>query len=881
MRDLGLHEIRKEFLDFFKGKEHLIKPSFSLVPKNDKSLLLVGAGMAPLKKYFTGEDTPPSKRLATCQKCIRTGDIENVGITARHATFFEMLGNFSFGDYFKKEAIEWAWEFLTINMGLAKEDLWVSVYQEDEEAYDIWLKEINVPADRIVKLGKEDNFWELEVGPSGPCSEIYVDRGIKYGCGSEDCKPACECDRFLEVWNLVFTQFDKDAKGTYHPLSHPNIDTGMGLERLASVLQGADNIFEVREIKSIIEKIQELSNYKYGTNRIKDISVRVITDHARAMTFMVADGVLPSNEGRGYVLRRLIRRAARHGKLLGIEDEFLGKIIEEVIESWKVEYRDLARKKEDIKKIISIEERKFQETIDQGIEILNSYISQIKEKGKAILSGEHAFKLYDTYGFPLDLVKEILAEKSLSLDEDEFNKKMEEQRQRARAARESGDSGWANDDFDTIFKDFATDFLGYDETKIKTNILALYKDSERIGELPAGSEGIIILGETPFYGESGGQVGDIGIISNDDFTGQVIDTKLNKAGVYIHLVKITEGLAKEGSQVFASIDNNRRNSIRKNHSATHLLHKALKEVLGDHVNQAGSIVLPNRFRFDFTHFQSLTREELSLIEKKVNEKVLEALDVKTIETSLDEAKEMGAIGLFDDKYEDKVRIIKMGDYSMELCGGTHVFNTSNIGLFKIISETGIASGVRRIEAITGMAVYDYMLSLESDIDKVSNVLKTNRQNLYERCLTLIEEVKDQEKEIQNLERKLSKDITKELIESAANIVGVPIIRYRSDSMDINALRSLGDEIKGKIDSGIIVLASTANDKLTFISMVTKDLIDRGIKAGNIVREVAQITGGNGGGRPDMAQAGGKDISKLDLALKTIEEIVEKFVNKNI
>lgn len=877
MKDLGLHEIRREFLDFFKEKDHLVMPSFPLIPKSDKSLLLIGAGMAPLKKFFTGEEKPPSKRLSTCQKCIRTGDIENVGITARHATFFEMLGNFSFGDYFKKEAIEWAWEFLTVNMEIPKEDLWVSVYEEDQKAFDIWLNDINVAAERIVKLGKKDNFWELEVGPSGPCSEIYVDRGHKYGCGLEDCKPGCECDRFLEVWNLVFTQFDKDAVGNYNPLSHPNIDTGMGLERLATVLQGADNIFEVREIRGIINKVEELSSYKYGTNKIKDISVRVITDHVRAMTFLVSDGVLPSNEGRGYVLRRIIRRAARHGKLLGIDSEFLTKIVEELINSWKVEYKDLEEKEVEIKNIIRAEEKKFQQTIDQGIEILNTYISHIKNKGKKILSGEQAFKLYDTYGFPLDLVKEILAERSLSLDEKEFNIKMEEQRQRARTARESGDSGWGNNDYDELFKGFDTSFEGYENIELSSRILSLFKDSQRVDELTAGDEGVILLDKTPFYGESGGQVGDRGIIKNDDFTAEVMDTKLNKDGVYIHLVKVMEGSASEGNKVLASIENTRRESLRKNHSATHLLHKALKEVVGQHVNQAGSIVLPNRFRFDFTHFQALTKDELARIERKVNEKILASLDVETIERSLDQAKEMGAIGLFDEKYDDKVRIVKMGDYSMELCGGTHVLNTSNIGLFKIVAETGIASGVRRIEGITGISVYDYMLDIEEDLEKVSNVLKTNKNNLYDKSISIMEEIKLQEKEIQELEAKLSKDISKSLIDTARDIMGVPLITYKTDSMDINALRTLGDEIKSKINSGVIVLASTANDKLIFISMVTKDLIDKGIKAGNIVKELALITGGNGGGRPDMAQAGGKDISKLDYALKMIEGILEALV----
>ncbi len=875
MKELGLHEIRKEFLEFFQSKEHLVKPSFSLIPKNDKSLLLIGAGMAPLKKFFTGEAKPPHKRMATCQKCIRTGDIENVGITDRHATFFEMLGNFSFGDYFKKEAIEWAWEFLTVNMEIPKDDLWISVYLEDQEAYDIWKNHIKVDPERIVKLGKEDNFWELEVGPSGPCSEIHVDRGIKYGCGSESCQPGCECDRFIEVWNLVFTQFDKDEQGNYNPLAHPNIDTGMGLERLATVLQNADNIFEVKEIEDIIKKIEELSDYKYGEDKKKDISVRVITDHARAMTFLVSDGVLPSNEGRGYVLRRIIRRAARHGKLLGIDGAFLTKIVERVIDSWKVAYEEIDTNMDEIKRIIRAEENKFQETIDQGIDILDSYIDEMKKDQKTILSGDKAFKLYDTYGFPLDLTKEILEEKSLELDEDEFNIKMEEQRERARKARDSGDSGWSNQDYDNLAKNYSSSFKGYDHSELETDLIGILKDSDKEDILREGEDGILILRETPFYGESGGQVGDIGTIKNDEFEARVVDTKLSKDGLTLHLVKILNGQANLDSKVLATIDNKRRASLRKNHTATHLLHKALKEVLGDHVNQAGSIVLPNRFRFDFTHFQPVSKKELDQIERKVNEKILEALEVRTIETSLEEAQDLGAVGLFEDKYEDQVRIIKIDNYSMELCGGTHVSNTSNIGMLKIIGESGIAAGVRRIEAITGMEVYDYLINIEENIDRVSHVLKAKRNNIYERSLAIIEDLKKKKKEIGKLENKLSKDLAKDIIESAITIGGVRIMTYRTDSMDINALRGLGDEIKNRIDSGVIVLASTANDKLTFTSMVTKDLISKGIKAGNIIKEVAQMTGGNGGGRADMAQAGGKDISKLDQALQLVAKIVER------
>lgn len=875
MREIGLHEIREEFLNFFKEKDHLIVPSYSLIPKNDKSLLLIGAGMAPMKKFFTGEAKPPKQRMASCQKCIRTGDIENVGMTDRHATFFEMLGNFSFGDYFKKEAIEWAWEFLADKMEIAEEDMWVSVYKDDEEAYNIWKDHMNVPAERIVKLGKDDNFWELEVGPSGPCSEIYVDRGAEYGCGAKDCRPGCECDRFLEVWNLVFTQFDKDEQGNYNPLAHPNIDTGMGLERIAALSQKADNIFEIKEIRSIINKIEDLSNYKYGNDDKKDISIRVITDHARAMTFLVSDGVLPSNEGRGYVLRRLIRRAARHGKLLGIEGEFLAEIVKEVIDSWKVAYKDLVTRQEQIERVIKAEEDKFQETIDQGIFILENYIKEMEDEGQKILDGDKAFKLYDTYGFPIDLTKEILEEKSLSVNLVEFNTKMEEQRDRARRARQEINSGWKDNQLNDLLKDLESSFTGYEEIKTHTEIIGLFKDNERVGVLEREDEGILILKKTPFYGEAGGQVGDIGVIYNENFTAKVLDTSLSNNDLTLHMVKLKKGSVAEGDKVVAKVEDLNRDSIKRNHSATHLLHKALKEVLGEHVNQAGSLVLPNRLRFDFTHFEAVSQRELEEIENRVNEKILKALTVSTEVTSLDRAEKLGAIGLFEDKYEDEVRVVKMGDYSIELCGGTHVDNTANIGLFKIISEGGIASGVRRIEAITGLEVYNYLKELEKDMDKLTVVLKTNREYLQDKASSMVEELRDKDREIEKLKAKLATDIAKDIIEEAKYVEDIPIVSYKTDSMDVNALRNLGDEIRNRLDSAVVVLASTQNSKLVFISMVTKDLIDKGILAGNLVREVAKVTGGNGGGRPDMAQAGGKDISKLDEALDLVPDLVKK------
>lgn len=875
MKKMGLHEIRKEFLDFFKEKEHLVASSFSLVPKNDKSLLLIGAGMAPLKKYFTGEQTPPNKRMATCQKCIRTGDIDNVGKTDRHATFFEMLGNFSFGDYFKREATAWAWEFLTERMGISKEDLWVTIYLEDDEAFEIWNKEVGVPVERIVRLGKEDNFWELEVGPSGPCSEIYVDRGEKHGCGSPNCKPGCECDRFIEVWNLVFTQFDKDENGVYHSLPNPNIDTGMGLERITCVMEGTKTIFDTEAIREIIKKVEEAAKVKYGNDSKKDESIRVITDHSRAMTFLVSDGVLPSNEGRGYVLRRLIRRAARHGKLLGIEEEFLSQIVDVVINSWKVEYPEIKEREEQIKKVIKAEEDKFQETIHQGISILEEYIEEIKLNNQNILSGEKAFKLYDTYGFPLDLTKEILEEKNLQVDENEFNANMEEQRNRARKARDEGDSGWATGNEQDLFEGLETTFVGYEKTSIVSEIIGLFTNNEKVDKLKTEEEGIIILNESPFYGESGGQVGDTGIIEGSDFKAIVLDTKHSKGNHLIHIVRIIDGVAKVGTKVIASVDDNRRDSIRRNHSATHLLHRALKDVLGEHVNQAGSIVMPNRLRFDFTHFEGVTKEELKDIEKIVNSKILESLEVITIETSLKNAQEMGVVGLFEDKYKDEVRVLTMGDYSKELCGGTHVSNTANIGLFKILSESSIASGVRRIEAITGGSVYEYMNNMEDSIGELADILKTNKNNLLEKARTLVDEAKEKEKEIDSLKAKMASSIADEILSSKLVVSEVPTIVYKVDNMDMNSLRNLGDEIKNRLGSGVVVLASVKDDKISFVGMVTKDIIEKGIHVGNIIKEVAMKTGGGGGGRADMAQAGGKDINKVDEALSIVPNLIKE------
>jgi len=874
MKDMGLHELREEFLKFFEERDHLVMPSFSLVPKDDKSLLLINSGMAPLKPYFTGEKTPPNKRAATCQKCIRTADIENVGKTARHATFFEMLGNFSFGDYFKKEAIEWSWELLTDILEIPEENLWISVYLDDDEAFEIWNKNIGVDENRIIRLGKEHNFWELGIGPCGPCSEVYVDRGEEFGCDDENCQPGCDCDRFIEIWNLVFTQFDKDEDGKYHPLEHPNIDTGMGLERIAYIIQGASSIFDIREIKGIMDYVEKISGKAYKSDPEWDVSIRIIVDHCRATTFLVSDGVLPSNEGRGYILRRLIRRAARHGKLLGIQGTFLSDIVERVIESWKVAYPEIGERKEQIKKVVRIEEEQFQKTIHQGMNILESYIDSMMNEGKSILSGERAFKLYDTYGFPLDLTKEVLEEKGLNVDEDGFNDHMREQRDRARKARAAIiDSGWKDNGHADLFKGYETVFRGYETDSLETEIIGIVSEDRTVETIGEGEEGAIFLMESPFYAESGGQVGDKGYIEGDSFEGVVLDTQYSQDGSIIHFIKVEVGELNVGDRVYAKVDGGRRRKIMKNHSATHLLHRALKDVLGEHVNQAGSIVLDNRLRFDFTHYEAVTEEELKKIEKLINQKILDSLDVDVIETSLEESEKMGVIGLFEDKYKEKVRVVQIGDYSKELCGGIHVDNTGSIGLFKIISESSIASGVRRIEAITGEAVYEYLNSLERDMDNISHALKTSRKDLVDRVYSMIDEFKEKDKEIESLKSKMASSIADDILNAKKEVDGINVITYSVENMDMDGLRRLGDEIRNALGSGVLVLASVAGDKVLFVAMVTKDVVDQGLHAGNIVREVAKVAGGGGGGRPDIAQAGGKDPSKVVEALGIVPSLI--------
>ena len=871
MKYLGLHDIRTEFLKFFESKDHLILPSFSLIPKNDKSLLLIGAGMAPMKKFFTGEEIPPAKRVTTCQKCIRTGDIDNVGLTDRHATFFEMLGNFSFGDYFKHEVIPWAWEFLTVNLEIPKEDLWVTVYKDDDEAYNIWKDVIGIPEEKIIRLGKDDNFWELEVGPSGPCSEIYVDRGLEYGSADE--RPGGEGDRFIEVWNLVFTQFDKDEEGNYNPLSHPNIDTGMGLERIATVLQRTDNIFEIDAIKDIIGEIAKVSGKKYGEDKKADISFRVITDHIRAMTFMISDTIVPSNEGRGYVLRRLIRRAARHGRKLGIERAFLYEIADMVMDSWGDQYKELKENRKSIKEIIRREEEKFLETIDDGLVRLNANIEEMKASGEKLLDGKKAFKLYDTYGFPVDLTEEILKEEGFDVDMAGFEAEMEDQKRRAREAREDKNIGWANQDNKHLFEGLSNEFLGYEKNECQGNIIRIISDEDEIVDsINEGERGIVILDKTTFYGESGGQVGDTGEIISDKFKLKVTDTKKTKDGLHLHLVEVEEGKLEKAS-VKAIIDVGRRNNIRRNHSVTHLLHRALKDVLGNHVNQAGSLVMPDRMRFDFSHFEAMSKEEIEEVEKIVNEKIFEGLPVETKLTNLNEAKEMGAIGLFEDKYHEEVRVLSMGDYSRELCGGTHVSNTSEISMFKILSESGISNGIRRIEAITGPAVLKYLNELKNEQEEIARELKSNKEEILQKIKLNIKSLKEANKEIEKLEHDMAKDQIADIMGSVKNKNGINYVIKKFEGVDVNTLRDLADEVRNKVGSVVVLFATVNDGKLNFVCAVSKDLVEKKIAAGKIIKEIAKVAGGGGGGRPDMATAGAKDINKVGEALNKLSELL--------
>ncbi len=872
MQKLGLNEIREKYLSFFESKEHLRLPSFPLVPQNDASLLLINAGMAPLKPYFTGKEVPPKKRVTTCQKCIRTPDIEQVGLTARHGTFFEMLGNFSFGDYFKNEATAWAWEFITKVLEIPVDRLWVSVYEDDNEAVEIWTQKVGVSKDRIVYLGKEDNFWEIGTGPCGPCSEIYFDRGEEFGCGSPDCAVGCDCDRFVEFWNLVFTQFDKDENGVYNKLAHPNIDTGMGLERIACIMQGVTSIFEVDTIRKVLDSAAKMAGVTYGKDKSTDISLRVITDHIRSTVFLVSDGVLPSNEGRGYVLRRLLRRAARHGKMLGINDTFLYRLAKVVAEESKTAYPELEEKFEYIEKVIKVEEERFAETIDQGMVILDGYMQEMRENNKKSLSGENAFKLYDTYGFPIDLTKEILAESGFEVERDKFDELMNAQRERARSARgDMEDAAWEEDIFKTI--EGNTIFCGYDAYEAEAKVLGISKESGRVDSISKGDEGVLVLDKTTFYAESGGQVGDSGVIVSGGNVFKVLDTK-KQNGKFLHKGIVESGEFKVSDKVETKIDGTRRDAIRRNHSAVHLVQAALRQVLGNHVAQAGSYVDEYRFRFDFSHFSAMTDGELKEVEEIVNQKILEALPITCTEMALKEAKEMGAIALFSEKYGDTVRVVKMGDFSTELCGGSHAVSTGKLGLLKITSESGVAAGVRRIEGVTGLGVLELLKEKDLILQSTAKLLKTNPADIEAKVQGLNDALKDAKREVDKLKSKLAKDAVGDIKEGATEVGGIKVIaKVMDDGMDMNTLREVGDNLKKDEASALIVLASKADGKVNIISMATKEAIEKGAHAGKIISEVAKEMGGGGGGKPDSAQAGGKDVSKAESAIEKVKDIL--------
>ena len=874
MQKYGVNELRKMFLEFFESKEHLAMKSFSLVPRNDKSLLLINSGMAPLKPYFTGAEIPPRRRVTTCQKCIRTGDIENVGKTARHGTFFEMLGNFSFGDYFKHEAIAWSWEFLTEVVGLDPQRLYPSIYEEDDEAFEIWNKEIGVPAERIFRFGKADNFWEHGAGPCGPCSEIYYDRGEKYGCGSPDCTVGCECDRYMEVWNNVFTQFESDGEGNYTELVQKNIDTGMGLERLASVVQDVDSIFDVDTLCALRTKVCELAHTEYKKDAVKDVSIRLITDHIRSATFMISDGIMPTNEGRGYVLRRLIRRAARHGRLLGIEGKFLAALSAVVIEESKDGYPELEEKKDFIFQVLTKEEEQFNKTIDQGLNILSEMEAAMKAEGKTELSGEDAFKLYDTYGFPLDLTKEILEEKGCTIDEAGFKAAMDEQREKARIAR--GTTNYMGADatvYDEIDVNITTEFVGYDSLTCTSKITILTTEDEITEALTEDQRGTVFVEQTPFYATMGGQQGDKGVITLGDAEFKVEDTINLRGGKVGHVGVLTKGMLKTGDVVTLQVCEKYRMNSCKNHSATHLLQKALKTVLGSHVEQKGSLVTPDRLRFDFAHFQSMTAEELAAVEEIVNKEIQAALPVVTEVMSVDEAKKAGAMALFGEKYGEEVRVVSMGDFSKELCGGTHVSNTNVITTFKIISESGIAAGVRRIEALTGDGVFAYYKEIEKKQAEIAAMLKTSPAEIEEKIAHLQAEVKALHSENESLKAKMAQEAVGDVLNQVQDVKGVKLLAVSLTDVDMNGLRDLGDQLKEKLGEGVVVLASVAGGKVSLLAMVTEQAQKTGAHAGNLIKGMAAIVGGGGGGRPNMAQAGGKNPDKVPEALDAAANIL--------
>ncbi len=875
MKPYGLNELRKMYLDFFESKGHLVMKSFSLIPQNDKSLLLINAGMAPLKPYFTGQEIPPRKRVTTCQKCIRTGDIENVGKTARHGTFFEMLGNFSFGDYFKHEAIAWSWEFLTKILEIPEDRLYPSVYEEDDEAFDIWNKEIGVAKERIFRFGKEDNFWEHGAGPCGPSSEIYFDRGEKYGCNKPGCTVGCECDRYVEIWNNVFTQFDSDGKGNYEELTNKNIDTGMGLERLAVVMQDVDSIFDVDTIKAIRDKVCEFAGVSYGAETKKDVSIRIITDHIRSVTFMVSDGIMPSNEGRGYVLRRLLRRAARHGRLLGIQKQFLAELSEVVIRESKDGYSELADKKDYILKLITTEEENFNKTIDQGLNILSDMMEEMKKEGKTVLSGENTFKLYDTYGFPMDLTIEILEEKGFTADEEGFRQAMEVQRQTAREAREVTNYMGADVTvYQSIDPAVESRFVGYDRLRHESKITVLTTSDAIVDELSEGMEGTVLVEETPFYATMGGQAADTGVISAEHGRFVVEDTIKLQGTKIGHVGKMVSGSLRTGENVTLEVEESRRNLTANNHSATHLMQKALRMVLGSHVEQAGSLVDKDKLRFDFTHFSPMTEEEISKVESIVNEEINKGLDVITSEMTLEEAKKTGAMALFGEKYGETVRVVQMGDFSSELCGGTHVENTRNISAFKIVSESGVAAGVRRIEALTGMGLIAYYNQVEKQLGEIAKVLKAAPSEAARKVMAMQEEIKTLSKENDKLKAKMAKAAAGDITSEATEISGIRVLIKQLADVDMNAMRDLGDEAKQKLGEAVVVFATEAGGKVNLMATATEGAIAKGAHAGNLIKEIAALVGGGGGGRPNMAQAGGKNPSGIPEALEKAVEVVK-------
>ncbi len=878
MKKYGVNELRKMFLEFFESKGHLAMKSFSLVPHNDNSLLLINSGMAPLKPYFTGQEIPPRTRVTTCQKCIRTGDIENVGKTARHGTFFEMLGNFSFGDYFKREAIQWSWEFMTQVVGLEADRLYPSVYLEDDEAFDIWNKEIGIAPERIFRFGKEDNFWEHGAGPCGPCSEIYYDRGEKYGCGKSECTVGCECDRYIEVWNNVFTQFESDGKGNYEELKQKNIDTGMGLERLAVVVQDVDSIFDVDTIKALLTRVGELAGRNYKEDYQVDVSLRLITDHIRSCTFMISDGIMPSNEGRGYVLRRLLRRAARHGKLLGIEEKFLAQLSETVIALSKDGYPELEEKKAMILKVLTQEEDKFNKTIDQGLSILNDLQEEMVKNNETVLSGENAFKLYDTYGFPLDLTLEILEEKNFGVDKEGFQAAMKKQRETARNARKTTNYMGADVTvYQSLDPSLTTEFAGYDTLVLDSAISALTTETEIVEALTDGELGTIITEKTPFYGTMGGQQGDVGYIGSEKGEFKVEDTIHLQGGKVGHVGKMVRGMLQSGDKVTLRVSEENRQNTGKNHSATHLLQKALRTVLGNHVEQAGSFVDGDKLRFDFTHFSALTPEEITQVEVLVNEKIKESLAVKTEVMTLDEAKKAGAMALFGEKYGETVRVVRMGDFSTELCGGTHISNTGVIGAFKILSETGIAAGVRRIEALTGDGLTRYYQDTERELHEAAKAAKTTPSGLTAKIESLMEEIKALHSENEKLKSKLANDSLGNVTDQIKEVNGVKVLATKVMDVDMNGLRNLGDQLKDQLGEGVVVIASVQDGKVNLMASATEEAQKKGAHAGNLIKAIASFVGGGGGGRPNMAQAGGKNPAGVDTCLEKVYEVVAEQV----